>query len=195
MSTENVKVFEEKEKKGLSIWAWLLPLLLLLVIALWFFSRKPQQATAAAVPVTEQTKPDTTAPATQVASVWTADSIANSIRSTGRVGFGDNDVHFATGSATLAGDSQNVLDQTAKALQANPDWRMQAVGNTDSTGSAAMNAKLAEQRASSVVAYLGSHGVDKSRLSIDTKGQEAPAATNSTAAGRAANRRVELIKQ
>jgi outer membrane protein OmpA-like peptidoglycan-associated protein len=195
MQTEKVKVFEEKEKKGIPTWAWLLPALLLLAIGLWLLNRRPHETTTAtATPVADQTKPDqgTTTP---VASTWTAASIADSIRSQGRVGFNDHDVHFATGSAALAGDSQAVLDQTAQALQSNSDWRMRVVGHTDSVGSGTANQQLAQQRASSVMAYLTAHGVDPSRLSTDAKGASQPASTNSSDAGRAENRRVELIKQ
>ena len=129
-----------------------------------------------------------------MANAWTSTTIADSIRNKGSVSFGDNDVHFATGSATLAGDSQAVLDQTAQALQANSGWKMRVVGHTDSVGSESSNQQLAQQRASSVIAYLAAHGVDQSRLTADAKGQSEPAASNNTDAGRAENRRVELIK-
>lgn len=194
MVTENVKVYEEKRTKGLATWMWLLPLLLLLAIGIWFFTRHRDTTAAAVTPVTDQTKPDNGA-GTQAAGALTAASIADSIRSNGRVSFGDNEVHFATGSASLAGDSQAVLDQTAQALQANRDWHMRVVGHTDSAGSASANQQLAEQRASSVIAYLTAHGVDQSRLSVDAKGDSEPVSANNSEDGRAQNRRVDLIKQ
>jgi outer membrane protein OmpA-like peptidoglycan-associated protein len=193
MTTEKLKVFEEK--KGLPIWAWLLPLLLLLMIGIWLLSRHSNTRTAAeATPRTDQTKPDNGAAAAQAGSAWTAASIADSIRTKGRVGFNDSDVHFATGSATLAGDSQSVLNQTAQALKSNADWRMRIIGHTDSIGSASANEQLAQQRASSVMGYLTAHGVDQSRLSIEAKGDTQPVSTNKSDTGRAENRRVELIK-
>ncbi len=191
---EKVKVYEEQPKKKPSVWAWLIPLLVLLALAIWFFTRDRHETTTAAAPVSDQTKPDT-GTGTQAATAWTAASIADAIRTKGRVGFGDNDVHFSTGSATLAGDSQTVLDQTAQALQSNADWKMRIVGHTDSVGSSAANDQLAGQRATSVMQYLVSHGVDQSRLSIDAKGASEPVSSNTTDAGRAENRRVELIKQ
>lgn len=191
---EKVKVYEEQTKKGMPIWAWLIPLLLVLALAIWFFNRNRHETTTAATPVTDQTKPDTGA-GTQAATAWTAASIADSIRSKGRVGFGDNDVHFATGSAALAGDSQAVLDQTAQALQSNADWKMRIVGHTDSVGSSGANDQLAQQRATSVMQYLSSHRVDPTRLSVDAKGASEPVSSNATDTGRAENRRVELIKQ
>jgi outer membrane protein OmpA-like peptidoglycan-associated protein len=193
--TEKLKVYEEKGKKSLPIWAWLLPLLLLLLLAIWLFSRNRSEGTnATATPVSDQTKPDATANS-QRASAWTAASIADSIRSNGRVGFSDGDVHFATGSATLAADSQAVLDQAAQALKNNADWKMRVVGHTDSTGSSSTNQQLGQQRATAVMAYLVAHGVDQSRLSVDTQGEQQPASSNATDAGRAENRRVELVKQ
>lgn len=194
-ATDKVKVFEEKPKRGLATWMWLLPLLLLLAIGIWLLSRHHSDTTtAAATPVTDQTKPDSGAGTQAAAGAWTAASIADSIRSKGRVSFGENDVHFATGSSALAGDSQAVLDQTAQALQTNSDWKMRVVGHTDSTGSSAANDQLAQQRASSVMNYLSAHGVDKGRLSVEAKGDSQPVSTNNSDAGRAENRRVELIK-
>ena len=200
MATERVKVYEEGPKKGLPIWAWLLPLLLLLALGIWFFSRphnnNTETATAHnAAPVTDSTKPDH-GPGTQAqtAQTWTAANIADTIRQNGRIAFTDAEVHFATASAALAGDSQAVLDQVAQALKNNSDWKMHVVGHTDSTGSAPANEKLSQQRAQSVMAYLTSYGVDRSRLRVAAAGERQPAATNATDPGRAENRRVKLIK-
>jgi outer membrane protein OmpA-like peptidoglycan-associated protein len=197
MATEKVKVYEEGEKKkGLPIWAWLLPLLLLLALGIWLFSRPRNNETATnAAPVTDSTKPDNS-PGTQpqAAQNWTAASIADAIKQNGRIGFNDSEVHFTTASAALAGDSQAVLDQVAQALKNNSDWKMRVVGHTDSTGSASANNALSQQRAQSVMAYLTNHGVDSSRLRVEAEGQHQPASTNATDTGRAENRRVELIK-
>ncbi len=199
MATEKVKVYEEKgPKKGLPIWAWLLPLLLLLAIGAWLLSRSHNNTETAtsAVPATDSTKPDNS-PGTQpqTARNWTAASIADAIRQNGRVSFNDTEVHFATNSAALAGDSQAVLDQAAQALKDNGDWKMRVVGYTDSTGSTATNDTLSQQRARSVMAYLTSHGVNGNRLQVEAKGESQPVASNATDQGRAENRRVELIKQ
>ncbi len=198
MATEKVKVYEEQEKKkGLPIWAWLLPLLALLLLGIWLFSRSRHdttQDTATAAPVSDQTKPDASAPTTPAARTWTAASISDAIKQNGRVGFNDNEVHFPTGSAALAGDSQAVLDQTADALKQNGDWKMQVVGHTDSRGAPAANDQLAQQRATSVMSYLVAHGIDAKRLRVAAEGANQPVASNATDTGRAENRRVELIK-
>ena len=204
MATEKVKVYEEQPKKGLPAWAWILPLLLLLALGIWYFTGSHSyQTQTAAAPVTDQTKPDngagtaaaTTATAATAGTTWTAATIADSIRKNGRVGFDSNDVHFTTGSAALAGDSQAVLDQTAQALKDNSDWKMRIVGHTDAVGSDTSNEQLAQTRANSVKKYLVLHGVDQSRLDTDAKGASNPVATNQTDAGRAENRRVDLIKE
>jgi outer membrane protein OmpA-like peptidoglycan-associated protein len=196
MATEKVKVYEETEKKkGLPIWAWLLPLLLLLVLGIWLFSRSHSNhdTTATAVPATDSTKPDSSS-GTQTAQTWTAASVAEAIKQNGRISFGDSEVHFATASAALAGDSQAVLDQVAEALKNNSDWKMRVIGHADATGSEPANNTLSHQRARSVMAYLTSHGVASNRLRIEGAGEHQPATTNATDAGRAENRRVELIK-
>jgi len=199
MATEKVKVFEEGRKAS-SIWLWLIPLLLLLGLAVWLLTRhrdQPNAASTAAVPASDTTKPDTGAAAgTAAATTWTAATIGNAIRTNGRVAFNDSEVHFATGSASLAGDSQTVLDQAAQALKDNNDWQhIRVVGHTDSVGSTPSNDQLAQQRAESVKAYLVSKGVDQNRLVTEEKGPRQPAATNATDDGRAENRRVELIRE
>ncbi len=195
MATEKVKVYEEQPgKKGLPIWAWLLPLLLLLALAAWWFSRSHNTETAATTAspsaMADTTKPD----ASTGTQTLTAASIGDSIRKDGRISLDDTQVHFATASAALAGDSQAVLDQAAQALKDNGGWKMKVVGFTDSTGNSASNAQLAQQRAQSVMAYLSAHGVDAGRLRVEAEGQQKPVASNDSDKGRALNRRVELIK-
>ncbi|MBB4954838.1 outer membrane protein OmpA-like peptidoglycan-associated protein [Agrobacterium vitis] len=65
-------------------------------------------------------------------------------------------------------------------------------GHTDSTGSLQHNQQLSQQRADSVLDYLGSQGVDPRRMSAMGYGPSQPIATNATPEGRAQNRRVEV---
>ncbi len=194
MATEKVKVYEEQPaKKGLPIWAWLLPLLILLALLAWWFSRSHNTdtaATTAPAAVADTTKPD----ASTGTQTLTAAAIGDSIRKDGRISLDDTQVHFATASAALAGDSQAVLDQVAQALKDNGDWKMKVIGFTDSTGTPATNDQLAQQRAQSVMAYLTAHGVNANRLRVEAEGQQKPVASNASDRGRALNRRVELIK-
>ncbi|MCC7002691.1 MAG: OmpA family protein [Gemmatimonadaceae bacterium] len=103
-------------------------------------------------------------------------------------------VTFATGSAVLTAEAKMVLDKMADLLNGAPDVNVEVQGHTDNTGSAAANTRLSGARAESVRAYLESKGVSGSRLSAKGYGPTVPAAPNTTAAGRAQNRRVELKK-
>lgn len=67
-----------------------------------------------------------------------------------------------------------------------------AVGHTDSTGPASYNQRLSVKRAETVKAYLVSKGIEQNRVYTEGKGEMQPVADNSTSAGRAKNRRVEI---
>ncbi len=67
-----------------------------------------------------------------------------------------------------------------------------AVGHTDSVGSEAWNQGLSERRATAVKDYLVSKGIEKNRVYTEGKGEKQPIASNSTAEGRAKNRRTEI---
>ncbi|MCC7058777.1 MAG: OmpA family protein [Burkholderiaceae bacterium] len=104
-----------------------------------------------------------------------------------------SDVSFDTGRADIKPNLAPVLDHFAQTLNANPGTTVQIVGYTDSTGSDAVNQPLSVNRAASVRQDLVSRGVAASRISIDGHGASNPIADNSTAAGRAMNRRVEIF--
>jgi len=103
-------------------------------------------------------------------------------------------VNFQTGRSALTTDSYRVLDQVAASLLANPEIRIEIAGYTDNTGSAAVNRRLSSARAIAVQSYLARKGVAPSRMLARGYGPANPMATNTTAAGRAQNRRVELHK-
>jgi outer membrane protein OmpA-like peptidoglycan-associated protein len=102
------------------------------------------------------------------------------------------DAGFATGSATVSPTLQRVLGQFASTLNANPVTAVAIVGHTDSTGSDAVNNPLSVNRANSTRDFLVARGVSPARFATDGRGSREPIADNSTAAGRAANRRVEI---
>jgi len=106
-------------------------------------------------------------------------------------------VQFETGSATLTGPSTGVLDQAAAAILAaneqHPALLVAINGYTDNQGDAAANVVLSQQRAQTVLDYLVSKGVAAQALTATGFGAANPIATNDTADGRAANRRVEFI--
>jgi len=101
-------------------------------------------------------------------------------------------VTFATSSSKLIGSSGEVLDKVAETLKRYPELRVEVAGYTDNSGSARYNQSLSEQRANSVRDYLIGEGVSKNALTAKGYGEDQPIADNSTPAGRAENRRVEL---
>lgn len=102
-----------------------------------------------------------------------------------------SDISFAVGSSELMPGLRPVLDQFASGLDAQTLVRV--VGHTDSTGSDAINVPLSVQRAQSVRDYLVARGVPASRILIDGVGSSNPIADNTSEAGRARNRRVEIV--
>jgi OOP family OmpA-OmpF porin len=102
-------------------------------------------------------------------------------------------VHFATASATILPDSFPMLQEIANLLKANPQIkRMTIDGHTDNRGDAAMNKRLSDARAKSVMQWLVQHDVAQDRLEAHGYGLERPIADNNSNEGRAANRRVEF---
>lgn len=99
-------------------------------------------------------------------------------------------VTFAHNSARLTSTSDAVLDEMATGLIANPGLKIEIQGHTDSTGSAAYNQRLSQRRADAVREYLIDHGVNADQVVARGYGESEPIESNSTAAGRAANRRV-----
>jgi outer membrane protein OmpA-like peptidoglycan-associated protein len=107
-------------------------------------------------------------------------------------------VQFATGKAEILPSSFGLLDDVAKVFVDNPQIEVvQVEGHTDSTGTAAINRSLSQQRAESVVRYLASKGVARKRMIAKGFGPDRPIASNDEEAGREQNRRVELniVKQ
>jgi OOP family OmpA-OmpF porin len=99
-------------------------------------------------------------------------------------------VDFELNSARLTLPAQQTLDQVAQSLSAQSALRAEIQGYTDSTGAVAYNMKLSQARADAVRSYLIEQGVSGSSLTARGFGPDNPIATNSTAAGRAQNRRV-----
>jgi outer membrane protein OmpA-like peptidoglycan-associated protein len=102
------------------------------------------------------------------------------------------DVIFETGKATLRPGATARLQPLVTYLNASPEVKVRIDGHTDSVGSDAMNLQLSKARASAVRSALITAGVDAARIEAFGHGETNPIATNVNAAGRQANRRVEL---
>jgi outer membrane protein OmpA-like peptidoglycan-associated protein len=102
-------------------------------------------------------------------------------------------VSFASGSAALEPGLYPTLDRIASTLNEYPETSITVVGHTDTVGSTESNSALAQRRAGAVGDYLGNRGVARSRIMVDSRGESEPIADNGTEAGRAQNRRVEML--
>jgi outer membrane protein OmpA-like peptidoglycan-associated protein len=103
------------------------------------------------------------------------------------------DVTFRTGSATVATSFLPALREVARSLNAHPQSRVRVVGHTDNVGSAAYNDQLSTERALAVARVLVRYGVSTNRITYSGRGFREPIASNANAAGRAQNRRVEIV--
>lgn len=104
----------------------------------------------------------------------------------------ESGILFATGKSNLSNSAKSALNTFATSLLNNPDTNVQIAGHTDNTGSRATNEKLSLARANSVKNYLRDAGVSASRMTAEGCAYDYPVADNSTEAGRAQNRRVEI---
>jgi outer membrane protein OmpA-like peptidoglycan-associated protein len=104
-----------------------------------------------------------------------------------------SDISFDTGRSNIKPNLQPILDQFAQGLSSQPNTEIRIIGHTDSTGSDAINNPLSINRAASARDYLASRGVDSHRIQIDGRGSHEPIADNTSEAGRAKNRRIEIF--
>ncbi len=102
------------------------------------------------------------------------------------------DASFNSGKAELLPGAYRNLIALVVTLKEHPNYRAVINGYTDSIGGEESNLLLSEARARAVADYLVSQGVDRTRLEIRAHGEADPVASNSTAAGRAQNRRVDI---
>lgn len=103
------------------------------------------------------------------------------------------DISFDVNSAAIRPAMRNVLDPFASNLRDDPHARISIIGHTDSSGSDAVNNPLSSDRAQSVRDYLVGRGVPASHVQTAGRGEREPVADNSSDAGRARNRRVEIF--
>ena len=102
-------------------------------------------------------------------------------------------VLFTLNSAKLSDEAKGILDEVIMDLEGLPELGVLLRGHTDSTGSVWYNSKLGMRRAVAVQKYLIARGIDRGRMSLESRGEDEPVADNATREGRRQNRRVEVI--
>ncbi|MFW2404187.1 MAG: OmpA family protein [Gammaproteobacteria bacterium] len=101
-------------------------------------------------------------------------------------------VTFAVDSGDISAQFYPILDSVGLVLEEFNQTFVEVAGHTDSSGPTDYNQRLSERRAESVAAYLVSRNINRERLITIGGGENYPIASNSTEAGKAENRRVEL---
>ncbi len=123
-----------------------------------------------------------------------ASQMASEIAESGRIAL--YGIHFDSDKADLKAESRPALDEIASLLAADPALGLVVVGHTDNVGSLDYNMALSGRRAEAVAqALIADYGVDPARLLSWGVGYLAPVESNRSEAGRALNRRVELVEQ
>ena len=102
-------------------------------------------------------------------------------------------INFAFDSAKFTDGTPPVLDAIVEILVAYPKANFSVEGHCDSKGSTKVNQKISDKRSNAVVEYLTNSGIATSRLTAKGFGESMPIDTNNTMAGRANNRRVEIL--
>ncbi len=121
-----------------------------------------------------------------------AEALASGLEANGHVRV--DGLLFALDQADLLPCSETALQAVAELLEQNPGMSLYVVGHTDSSGDFAHNMSLSQRRASAVVtALVGQYGIDATRLEAHGVGPLSPEASQASEAGRALNRRVEIV--
>ena len=101
-------------------------------------------------------------------------------------------IEFESGSSILTQSGRQILDEMALALHKVGGKKVKVIGHTDSSGDAAKNLTLSQERATAVKTYLIGKNILADNLSIEGMGSNKPVADNSTLEGRKKNRRIEF---
>ncbi len=102
-------------------------------------------------------------------------------------------IQFETGSSVIKPESYATLDEIMKSSMVAEGLTVGVYGHTDNVGSEDKNQILSEQRAGSVKSYLVSKGIPEARITVKGYGSTKPVADNTTAGGKATNRRVQIV--
>lgn len=101
-------------------------------------------------------------------------------------------IEFDSGRATLTPSGRAILDEMAAALDKVKGRKVEVIGHTDNVGLRDSNLALSQARAEAVRAYLTGKGISPDMVMVSGQGPDRPVAENSTAQGRARNRRIEF---
>jgi outer membrane protein OmpA-like peptidoglycan-associated protein len=104
-----------------------------------------------------------------------------------------SNVLFDVDKSDLTGDAKPALNKLVEVLNKYPDTNIELQGHTDDTGPESYNQALSERRDRAVDTYLASKGIAGKRMTVKGFGETVPKYDNSTASGRAKNRRVEFL--
>jgi len=102
-------------------------------------------------------------------------------------------ITFDVDSTFIRPSITSALADLSRSINDYPNTIVDVIGHTDNTGTSSYNQNLSKQRADAVAAQLISNGVSSTRIRAFGRGETSPIATNATAEGRQANRRVEII--
>lgn len=105
----------------------------------------------------------------------------------------DEGILFDFNSSTLKSTAKTNIAKLVETLNKEPGTEILVIGHTDNVGTLAANQKVSESRAASVKAYAVSQGLSGGRIKTEGKNYSEPLASNDTDAGRAENRRVEIV--
>lgn len=101
-------------------------------------------------------------------------------------------IEFESGKATLAASGRAILDEMAAALQKVKGKKVEVIGHTDNIGLRDSNLALSQARAEAVRTYLSGKGINPGMVMVSGQGPDRPVAENTSAEGRARNRRIEF---
>lgn len=201
-------------RHGSSIWKWLLPLVILAIVAAFLYR---SCSTPRIESVTETVSEKSQESIDRMAN-WLGEFMAVTlpngmelnvpelgverkllafIEDTGRpvdetTWFSFDRLEFETGSAMLKPSSMEQLNNIAQIMQAYPQVSLKIGGYTDNTGSPEANLALSQQRAENTMRELIKLGIDASRLQAEGYGENYPVADNATEVGRQKNRRIDI---
>jgi len=105
----------------------------------------------------------------------------------------DSGILFDVNKSELKSEAMTNIQNLAASMKNNPETNIMVIGHTDADGSDSYNYSLSERRAAAVKSYALAQGVAGGRLTTVGKGETEPIADNSSASGKAQNRRVEIV--